>query len=134
MIKINCSVICHMTNMKLAFAVGLAATTLALILTNAIAGVMVLQAGLAPVFGIGAIALAAAAFVLSLKQRSFLVAGLLAASGIIFMIPAMIATGYFAVIVFPGPILGIIFGLAIFGMGVAKGIISARKTVVIARS
>lgn len=85
-----------MTNIKLALAVGLAAATLALILTNAIAGVMVIQAGLAPVFGIGAIALAIAAFVLSLNQKSFLVAGLLAANGIIFMIPAMMATGYFA--------------------------------------
>ena len=58
-----------MTNIKFALAVGLAATALALILTNAIAGVMVLQAGLAPVFGIGAIALAIAAFVLSLNQK-----------------------------------------------------------------
>ena len=123
-----------MTKIKLGIAVGLAAATLALILTNAIGGVVVLQAGLAPVFGIGAIVLATAAFVLSLKQKSFLVAGLLAASGIVFMIPAMMATGYFAVIVFPGPILGVIFGLAIFGLGVAKGITSARKAVVIARS
>jgi hypothetical protein len=54
------------------------------------------------------------------------VAGLLAASGIILMIPAIIATGYFVVIVFPGPILGVIFGLVIFGLSVAKGIRTAR--------
>jgi hypothetical protein len=42
------------------------------------------------------------------------------------MIPAIIATGYFAVIVLPGPILGVIFGLVIFGFGVAKGIRMAK--------
>jgi hypothetical protein len=112
-------------NLKHILAVGLAAATLALVLINVIGGVAVLRAGLAPVLGISAIALAVAAFVVSWKQRSFLVAGLLAASGIIFMIPAVIATGYFAVIVFPGPILGVIFGLAILGLGVAKGVRTA---------
>jgi hypothetical protein len=117
------------TNLKLVLAVGLAAATLALFLINTIASVAVLRAGLGPVLGISAIVLAVAAFVLSLKQRSFLVAGLLAASGIIFMIPALIATGYFAVIVFPGPILGVIFGLAVLGLGVAKGVGTARAPV-----
>jgi hypothetical protein len=117
------------TNLKLVLAVGLAAATLVLFLINTIAGVAVLRAGLGPVLGISAIVLAVAAFVLSLKQRSFLVAGLLAASGIIFMIPALIATGYLAVIVFPGPIYGVIFGLAILGLGVAKGVGTARAPV-----
>jgi hypothetical protein len=117
------------TNLKLVLAVGLAAATLALFLINTIASVAVLREGLGPVLGISAIVLAVAAFVLSLKQRSFLVAGLLAASGIIFMIPALIATGYFAVIVFPGPILGVIFGLAVLGLGVAKGVGTARAPV-----
>ena len=115
-----------MTNSKLVLAVGLAAATLALVLTNVIGGVAVLAAGLAPVFGISAIVLATAAFGVSWKQRSFPVAGLLAASGIIFMIPAVIATGYFAVIVFPGPILGVIFGLVIFGLGMSNGVRTAR--------
>jgi hypothetical protein len=117
------------TNLKLVLAVGLAAATFVLFLINTIAGVAVLRAGLGPVLGIGAIVLAVAAFVLSLKQRSFLVAGLLAASGIIFMIPALIATGYLTVIVFPGPIYGVIFGLAILGLGVAKGVGTARAPV-----
>jgi hypothetical protein len=117
------------TNLKLVLAVGLAAATLVLFLINTIAGVAVLRAGLGPVLGISAIVLAVAAFVLSLKQRSFLVAGLLAASGIIFMIPALIATGYLSVIVFTGPIYGVIFGLAILGLGVAKGVGTARAPV-----
>lgn len=42
--------------------------------------------------------------------------------------------GYLAVILFPGPIFGVIFGLAIFGLGVAKGtssVMAARKAGVV---
>ena len=118
------------TNSKLAISVGLAAATLALVLTNVLGGPALLQsAGLAAAIVVSAIALSVAALVVSWKQRSFVVAGLLAASGIILMIPAIIATGYFAVIVFPGPILGVIFGLVIFGLSVAKGIRTARMAI-----
>ena len=122
------------TNSKSALAVGLAAATIALVLTLVVGGPAVMQgAGVAMAFVISAIALATAAFVVSWKQRSFLVAGLLGASGIILMIPGLIATGYLAVIVFPGPILGVIFGLMIFGLGVAKGTRSAKTAVITAR-
>lgn len=87
--------------------------------------------GLAVVVVTGATALAAAAFVVSWKQRSFLVAGLLAASGIVLMILplAALASINFAVVAFRGPIVGVVFGLAIFGLGVAKGIRTAKKAV-----
>jgi hypothetical protein len=61
------------------------------------------------------------------------VAGLLSASGIIFMISAIVATGFFAAIVFPGPILGVIIGLGILGLGVAKGIRTARAVTAVIR-
>jgi len=109
------------TNSKLLLAVGLAAATLALVLANTVSGV-VLRTGLVPELGIGAIPLAVAAFAVSWNQRSYLVAGLLAASGIIGMIPGLIATGYLSFTVFPGPINGVIYGLGIFGLGVVKGI------------
>lgn len=115
------------TNSKVILAVGLAGATLALVLTNTVSGV-VLRTGLVPVLGLGAIAPAVAAFVLSWNQRSSLVAGLLAASGVIGMIPGLIATGYLAVIVFPGPIYGVIYGLGIFGLGLAKGTRTTRST------
>ena len=122
MIKIVHAIVCPMkTNSKLLLSVGLAAATLALVLANTVSG-MVLRTGLVPELGIGAIPLAVAALVVSWNQRSFLIAGLLAASGIIGIIPGLIATGYLAVIVFPGPIYGVIYGLSIFGLGVAKGI------------
>jgi hypothetical protein len=114
------------TNSKLLLAVGLAAATLALVLANTVSGV-VLRTGLVPELGIGAIPLAVAALVVSWKQRSYLVAGLLAVSGIIGMIPGLIATGYLSVIVFPGPIYGVIYGLGIFGLGAASGIRTTRN-------
>ena len=121
-----------MAKSRYVLAVGLAAATLALVVINAIGNVaVVLKVGPTPVLSLAAIGLATAAFVMSWKQRSFLVAGLLVASGIIFMVPALNAMGYsFAVIVFPGPILGVIFGLVIFGLGVAKGIRTARAVTV----
>jgi hypothetical protein len=116
------------TNSKSALAVGLAAATIALVLTLVVGGPAVMQgAGVAMAFVISAIALAVAAFIVSRNQRSFLVAGLLAASGAILMIPGLIATGYLSVIVFPGPILGVIFGLVIFGLGMVSGIRTTRN-------
>ncbi len=112
---------CAMTNSKLILAVGLAAATLVLFLAVTLSG-GALRAGLAPWPGIGAIVLATVAFVVSWKHRSFLVAGLLAVSGVTGIIAGVINTGFFAVIVFPGPILGVIIGLVILGLGVAKGI------------
>jgi hypothetical protein len=77
--------------------------------------------GLAVIVVTTAIALAAAAFVVSWKQRSFLVAGLLAASGIILMILPLANMNF----VIPGPIIGVIAGLVILGFGVTKAVRTA---------
>jgi hypothetical protein len=114
-------------NSKVILAVGLAAAAFALVLANTVGGV-VLRTGLVPVLGIGAVPLAAAALIVSWNQRSILVAGLLVATGIIGMIPGLIATGYLAVIVFPGPIYGVLYGLGLLGLGVAKSIRMTRTT------
>ena len=118
------------TNSKLVIGVGLAAAALAFFLTNAIGGLALLRTagpGLAPVLGIGAIVLAVAAFAVSWKQGSFLVAGLLAAGGTTFDISGLIALANinFALIEVPGPVLGVILGLPILGLGIAKGIRTA---------
>lgn len=114
-----------MTNSKLVLAIGLAAATLVVFLAVTASG-GALRAGLAPWPGIGAIVLATVAFVVSWKQRSLLVAGLLAASGVTGIIAGIINTGSFAVIMFPGPILGTIIGVVILALGVAKGIESVQ--------
>jgi hypothetical protein len=82
--------------------------------------------GLAVIVVTSAMALAAAAFVISWKQRSFLVAGLLAASGITLMILPLANMNF----VIPGPIIGVVIGLVILGLGVAKGIKTARAVTV----
>ena len=117
-----------MVNSKLAIGVGLAAAALALVLPNLAGGIAVLGLAAGTALSVTSIALSAVAFAVSWKQRSYLVAGLLAATGVIYMIPALVALASinFAVIVFPGPILGVIFGLVIFGLGVAKGIRTTR--------
>jgi hypothetical protein len=122
-----------MTNSKLVIGVGLAAAALALDLTNLIGGLAVgsysvLHGPLHQALGISTIVLATAAFIISWKRRSFPITGLLAATGIIGMIPGLIALANinFAVIEFPGPIMGIIYGLGILGLGIAKGIRRAR--------
>jgi hypothetical protein len=106
--------------------VGLAAATVVLFLAVIAAG-GALQAGLAPWPGIGLIVLAAAAFAASWKQSSFVVAGLLAASGIVGLTYGLMVTQFFAVVVFPGPVFGIIIGLPILGLGVAKVIAAAQS-------
>ena len=122
-------------NKRITTAIGLAGAALVLALTNAVGGLAILQAGLAPVIGIATIVCAAAAFAVAWGQRSYLVSGLLVAAGLVGMTPALIAlaTINFAVIVIPGPILGVIFGLAIVGLGLAAGVRSARTAVVSAR-
>jgi hypothetical protein len=114
-----------MPNPRLVFAVGLAAATLALLLAVIAAG-GALRAGLAPWPGIGAVVMAVAAFVLSGKQGSFLVAGLLAASGVVGLAYGLIRTEFLAAVTFPGPVFGIIIGLPVLALGVAKGVETAR--------
>ena len=85
--------------------------------------------GLAAVIIMGVIPLAAAAFVISWKQKSYLVAGLLAASGIFLMILPLANLNF----VIPGPLIGVIVGLGILVLGVAKGIRTARAVAVAPR-
>ncbi len=98
---------------------------------NVLGGQATLPAGgLAVVVAISAVALAALAFVVSLRQRSFVVAGLLVANGIILMVPPLIALAKinFAVIGFQGPVVGITFGMVILGLGLAKGVGTAKAS------
>jgi hypothetical protein len=78
--------------------------------------------GLAAVVVYSVIPLAVAAFVITWKQRSFVMTGLLAASGIILMILPLSNMNF----MFPGPIIGVVVGLLILGLGLTKGIKTAR--------
>ena len=140
-----------MTNLKHGFSVGLAVATLLATLPFFIGGALLYVPGLAPIIvqagivpgtgpawfvpvvPLGVLGLATASYVISNGQRSFAVAGLLPISGILLMIPSLIATGNLTIIVVPGPILGVIIGLGVLGLGVANGIKTVRAAMVITR-
>lgn len=87
------------------------------------------------------VGLSVAAFVFSLKLRSFLVAGLLIASGIISVTYSMIVISTMTIMghssglpgltwsgIWVTPIHLVLDGFAVLGLGVAKGIETRRKT------
>jgi hypothetical protein len=84
------------------------------------------------VLGIAGLVLATAAFAVSYRQKSYAIAGMLVAAGASLFVPALIATGYLAFVVIPGPILGVLFGAYMMGLGAAKGVMSARRTETVA--
>jgi hypothetical protein len=107
------------TSSKTILAVGLAAATLVVfVVVIAMGGA--LRAGLAPWPGIGVAVLAIAAFSVPRESRSFVVAGLLATSGVVGVVYALYRTEFLMAISFPGPIFGIILGLPILGLAVAE--------------
>jgi hypothetical protein len=108
---------------------GMSQGTMGLIGNNILGSPATLPAGgLAVVVVMAVTPLAVAAFIVSWNRKSFLVAGLLVASGIILMILPLANMNF----VIPGPIIGVVVGLAIFGLGMAMGIRSARPTAVTA--
>jgi hypothetical protein len=113
-----------MTDTRHLLAVSLAAATLALFLAVIAVG-GALRAGLAPWPGIAVVVMAAAAVVLSWERGSFLVAGLLAASGVVGLVYGLAATEFLAAAAFPGPVFGIILGLPLVVLGVAHGVRTA---------
>jgi hypothetical protein len=110
-----------MLNSRTTLAIGLAAATLVVfVVVIAMGGA--LQAGLAPWPGIAVAVLAISAFAVSREHRSFVVAGLLAVSGVVGVVYALIRTEFLTATSFPGPIFGIIIGIPILGLAVAEAV------------
>jgi hypothetical protein len=106
-------------------AVGLAAATLVVfVVVIAMGGA--LRAGLAPWPGIAVAVLAVTAFAVAREHRSFVVAGLLAASGVVGVVHGLVRTDFLMASSFPGPIFGVILGLPILGLAVAEAVGAAR--------
>ena len=108
-----------------ASSVASAAATLFLFLAVIAVG-GALKAGLAPWPGVAVVAMVITAYVLSENERSFLVAGLLAASGVVGLVYGLVTTDFLTAATFPGPVFGVIIGLPLLGLGIAKGIQAAR--------
>ena len=110
-----------MTTSNTMLAVGLAAAALVVfVVVIAMGGA--LRAGLAPWPGIAVAVLVTAAFAVSAERRSLVVAGLLAASGVVGVVYGLIRTDFLMASSFPGPIFGIILGLPILGLAVAEAV------------
>jgi hypothetical protein len=114
-----------MEDSKTTLAVGLAAATLVVFIVVISMG-GALQAGLAPWPGIAVAVLAVATFAVSRERRSLVVAGLLAASGIVGIVYALIRTDFLTDASFPGPVFGIVLGVPILGLAVAEAVGAAR--------
>ncbi len=117
-----------MNNSKLVLANGFAGTALVIALVDAIWSsflpIDVATGGI--VFGLSTISFSTAAFFISLRQRSLVISALLVASGIVITIHGVIETRNLTVIYLPGPILGVIFGLWVLALGIAKSMKSGK--------
>jgi hypothetical protein len=72
------------------------------------------------IFGFGAVALATAAFFVSMKERSSLVSILLIVTGALMAIAGVVSTRGLTLILFPGPILFLFFGFRVIALGIVK--------------
>jgi hypothetical protein len=79
--------------------------------------------------GLIALGSSVAAFMVSWKQRSYLIAGLLIASGILYAVHLGPFLGDHSVIAIIGPATGLLFGHVILALGVAKTLGSVRTSV-----
>ena len=114
-----------MTNSKLRLAQGLAIAATIAILINAFGGLPPTPVRL--LFAVTGVLLAAAAFGVSWGQKSVLISALLLISGTLVTVNAIIATRNFSILVFPGPLIGVILGLVLLALGIAKSLSTATK-------
>jgi len=144
-VKINPVTLCHMVSPRLVIATVLAGVAFALALfgmigENSITGMQAGHASLAAshfaglsgshVPGLVALGSAMAAFMVSWKQRSYLIAGLLIAAGILYAIHLGPFLGNHSVIAIIGPVTGLFLGHVILALGLAKGLGSTRTKLV----
>ena len=114
-----------MTNSKLRLAQGLTIAATIAILINTFGGLPPMPVRL--LFAVTGVLLAAAAFGASWGQKSVLISALLLISGTLVTVNAIIATRNVSILVFPGPIIGVILGLVLLALGIAKSLSTATK-------
>ena len=114
-----------MTNSKLRLAQGLAIVATIAILINTFGGLPPTPVRL--LFAVTGVVLAAAAFGVSWGQKSVLISALLLISGTMVTVNAIMATRSFSILIFPGPIIGVILGLVLLALGIAKSLSTATK-------
>jgi hypothetical protein len=125
-------------NTRLAKALAIAALILFLIsgidvATNAAGGGDLLSLSSmvrGMIFGFGAVAVATAAFFVSMNRGSILVSILLIVTGTLMAIAGMVSTGGLTLIWFPGPIIFLFLGFWLIALGIMKNVRTRHQRII----
>lgn len=85
------------------------------------------------IFGFGAVALATAAFFVSVKRGSILVSILLIVTGTLMVIAGVVSTRGLTLIWFPGPIIFLFLGFWIIALGIVKNARTRHQRIIFSR-
>lgn len=86
------------------------------------------------IFGFGAVALATAAFFVSVKRGSILVSILLIVTGTLMVIAGVVSTRGLTLIWFPGPIIFLFLGFWIIALGIVKNVRTRHQRIIFHKS
>lgn len=125
-------------NTRLAKALAIAALILFLIsgidvATNATGGDLLPLSSMVRgmIFGFGAVAVATAAFFVSMNRGSILVSILLIVTGTLMAIAGMVSTSGLTLIWFPGPIIFLFLGFWLIALGIVKNVRTRHQRIVL---
>ena len=85
------------------------------------------------IFGFGSVALATAAFFVSVKRGSILVSILLIVTGTLMVIAGVVSTRGLTLIWFPGPIIFHFLGFWIIALGIVKNVRTRHQRIIFSR-
>lgn len=83
------------------------------------------------IFGFGAVAVATAAFFVSMNRGSILVSILLIVTGTLMAIAGMVSTSGLTLIWFPGPIIFLFLGFWLIALGIVKNVRTRHQRIVL---
>lgn len=83
------------------------------------------------IFGFGAVAVATAAFFVSMNRGSILVSILLIVTGTLMAIAGMVSTRGLTLIWFPGPILFLFLGFWLIALGIVKNVRTRHQRIIL---
>jgi hypothetical protein len=125
-------------NTRLAKALAIAALILFLIsgidvATNAAGGDLLPLSSMVRgmIFGFGAVAVATAAFFVSMNRGSILVSILLIVTGTLMAIAGMVSTRGLTLIWFPGPIIFLFLGFWLIALGIVKNVRTRHQRIIL---
>ncbi|HEY9407353.1 MAG TPA: hypothetical protein VIP53_07900 [Nitrososphaera sp.] len=83
------------------------------------------------IFGFGAVAVATAAFFVSMNRGSILVSILLIVTGTLMVIAGMVSTRGLTLIWFPGPIIFLFLGFWLIALGIVKNVRTRHQRIIL---